>query len=209
MSKSQLGQENKIIQFYKEKKEGFFLEIGASDGIYFSNTYLLETKYNWKGICVEPIPSKYQKLLLNRPDSKCSNKAVFHTSGENVTFDIANNFDLLSGISIYIDSHKGEVEANKTQIQVVTITLKDLLDEFQAPKFIEYLSLDTEGTEYEILKIFDFTSYIFGCIDVEHNFIEPRRSQIKDLLTSNGYVYIGENQWDDSYKHSSLCEKPS
>ena len=74
---SQLGQDLAVIDFYKEKKDGFFVEIGAVDGIEISNTYLLETKYNWKGICVEAIPDKFEKLVKNRPNSKCISKAVF------------------------------------------------------------------------------------------------------------------------------------
>jgi len=69
---------------------------------------------------------------------------------------------------------------------------------------LHYLSLDTEGSELEILKSVDFQKYIFGLIDVEHNYVEPRRSQIKNLLTSNGYIYIRENRWDDCYKHQSM-----
>ena len=70
--------------------------------------------------------------------------------------------------------------------------------------FIEYLSLDTEGSEYEILKGFDFSKYTFGYIDVEHNFEEPTRTHIRNLLEENGYIYICENNWDDCYKHSSV-----
>ena len=62
------------------------------------------------------------------------------------------------------------------------------------------MSLDTEGSEYEILKVFDFNKYRIGWIDVEHNFVEPRRTMIKNLLLQNGYKYVGENYWDDSYK---------
>jgi predicted transcriptional regulator len=66
------------------------------------------------------------------------------------------------------------------------------------------MSLDTEGSELEILKSVDLTKYIFGLIDVEHNFIEPRRSQIRELLEANGYIFMKENQFDDCYKHSSI-----
>jgi FkbM family methyltransferase len=204
MSKSQLSQDLSVVKFYNEKRNGYFIEIGASDGITLSNTYLLETQYNWKGICVEPIPSNYEKLVIIRPNSICCNDAVYNNTGSTVNFDIANNSDLFSGISDYIDCHKKKVDANKTTIQVKTISLVDLLDKFSAPAFVEYLSLDTEGSEYEILKNFNFNKYTFGLIDVEHNYIEPRRTQIKELLLSNGYVYIGQNKWDDSYKHSSL-----
>ena len=179
---------------------GFFIEIGASDGINLSNTYLLETKYNWKGICVEPIPKNYEKLVINRPNSICCNQAVYNESNLTVTFDIANNYDLLSGIADNIDCYADRVNANKTTIQITTISLLDLLDKYNAPTFIEYLSLDTEGSEYEILKNFDFSKYTFGLIDVEHNYIEPRRTQIKNLLLANRYTYIGENKWDDRYK---------
>jgi hypothetical protein len=58
----------------------------------------------------------------------------------------------------------------------------------------------------EILKSVDLTKYTFGIIDVEHNYTEPRRGEIKKLLLSHGYRYRGENKWDDSYIHSGLLE---
>lgn len=206
MSYSQLAQDLTVINFFK-KFNGYFIEIGAIDGIELSNTYLLEKKYNWKGICVEPIPQKFDMLCKNRPNSLCSNKAVFSESNKTVIFDIANDAEFLSGISDCIDCHAAAVNANKTQIVVQTITLNDLLEQFNAPPFIEYMSLDTEGSELEILKAVDFQKYTFGIIDVEHNFVEPRRTQIRELLTSNGYVFVKENQWDDHYIHKSLLHR--
>ena len=204
MSRSQLGQDLEVVKFYNKKEGGFFIEIGASDGMNLSNTHLLEMQYKWKGICCEPIPSNFEKLVKNRPNSVCYNEAVYNQSGLTLTFHIANNFDLLSGISDHIDKYKSSVDANKTVIQVQTISLLDVLDKANAPSFIEYMSLDTEGSEFEILKNFDFGKYTFGLIDVEHNFIEPRRTEIKNLLLSNGYIYKGANNWDDMYKHSSV-----
>jgi FkbM family methyltransferase len=145
-----------------------------------------------------------ETLKKNRPDSICIDKAVYNESGLKLNFDIAHNFDLLSGLSDTIcHLHKDRVEANKTTIIVETITLNDLLYQANAPSFIDYISLDVEGVEFEILSAFDFSKHIFGLIDVEHNWIEPKRTQIRDLLTSNGYVYLKENKWDDSYKHIS------
>jgi hypothetical protein len=117
-----------------------------------------------------------------------------------VTFDIAQ-YDLLSGITNNIDCHKNVVDKKKTQITVQTISLTDLLDNYNAPTFIDYLSLDTEGSEYEILKTFDFNKYKFGLIDVEHNYVEPRRTEIRKLLIDNNYTYIRENKFDDCYKY--------
>ena len=204
-SYSQLQQDFRVLQFYKIKTNGFFVDIGAADGIAISNTYLLEAYVNWKGICVEPNPINYNKLILNRPNSICCDKAIYNKTGLILDFDISHTDQLLSGISSDISSRfKPIVDDKKSTIQVQTLSLTDLLDQNNAPNFIEYLSLDTEGSEYEILKNFNFNKYIFGLIDVEHNYIEPIRSQIRALLLANGYIYIGENQWDDSYKHNSV-----
>ena len=203
-AKSQLGQDKAVVKFYNGKRNGYFIEIGASDGITLSNTYLLEKDYDWKGICVEPIPSTFRNLVVHRPKSICCYDAVYNESNLLLDFDIAHNCTLLSGISANIDYHKNTVDANKTVIKVKTISLNDLLEQNNAPNFIEYLSLDTEGSELEILKSFDFSKYTFGLIDVEHNYEEPRRTQMKELLLANGYVYLGPNEFDDSYKHGSL-----
>lgn len=205
MSQSQLGQDIEVLKFYDNKYDGFFVEIGASDGINLSNTYLLESQYKWKGICCEVIPKNFEKLIKNRPNSICYNEAVYNNTGLTVTFYISNKNNLLSGIANYIDRHKSTVDSNKTCIRVQTISLLDVLNNANAPSFIEYMSLDTEGSEFEILKNFDFEKYTFGLIDVEHNFVEPRRSEIKNLLLSKGYLYKGENKWDDMYKHKSVC----
>lgn len=77
--------------------------------------------------------------------------------------------------------------------------MTELLEQNNSPKFIEYLSLDTEGSEYEILKTFNFDEYKFGYINVEHNYTEPKRTLIKELLTKNNYKYIGDNVVDDIY----------
>lgn len=203
-SYSQIGQDLKVLEVYKHKQNGFFLEIGAFDGVVFSNSYILERDYLWTGICVEPVPYLFERLKTNRPKAICSDYAVYGESGLTLNFDIANDLDMLSGISAHIDRHYDQVYANYTTIQVKTITLTDLLDMYNAPTFIDYMSLDTEGSEYEILKSFNFEKYTFGIIDVEHNGVEPRRSEIKELLLSKGYQYMGPNQIDDIYHHPSI-----
>jgi len=200
-SYSQIGQDLAVLKHYNNKQSGFFVEIGASDGIALSNTYLLEKEFGWKGICVEALSTKFKVLCQNRPNSQCFEKAVFNKTGLTLKFDIAHSFDMLSGLSDYITTRWNErVKTNCTTIDVKTITLTELLKQANAPAFIEYLSLDTEGSEFEILKVHDFSKYKFGLIDVEHNYIEPTRSQIRELLTKNGYTYIGANNFDDCYK---------
>jgi FkbM family methyltransferase len=198
-SYSQLGQDLDVLKFYNEKRDGYFVEIGAYNGIEISNTYLLESQYGWKGICSEPIPKQYELLIQNRRNSHCDNNALYSESGLTLSFDIAND-NFFSGISEHIDVEKYYiVNNNKTQINVTTITLTELLEKYNAPSFIEYLSIDTEGSELEILKGCDFNKYKFGFITIEHNYIEPRRTKIRDFLVSKGYSYLKENQWDDDY----------
>jgi len=202
---SQLNQDLNVLSVLNYKKNGYYVEIGASDGITLSNTYLLEKEYDWKGICVEPIPYRYNELIANRPNSYCCDSAIYNKSNTEVVFDIANNYDLLSGINETMNnSHKEEVETNKSQILVKTITFNDLLEKYNSPLFIDYLSLDTEGSELEILKSVNFNKYTFGIIDVEHNYQEDTRNKIRELLITNGYKYIRENSWDDCYQHFSI-----
>lgn len=202
-SYSQLGQDKKVLEFYKHKRGGYFVEIGAYDGIALSNTYGLERQYGWQGICVEPLAARFADLVANRT-AQCCNLAVYHKSHLDVSFDIEGDAGMLSGIPAHIDAHKYTVDKNKKTVTVKTISLNDLLERYEAPTFIEYLSLDTEGSEYEILRTFDFKRWQFGLIDVEHNHIEPRRSLIRQLLCSNGYEYIGPNHFDDSYRLKTI-----
>jgi hypothetical protein len=86
----------------------------------------------------------------------------------------------------------------------VTVTLTDILDEQCAPNFVHFLSLDTEGSELAILRGIEFDRYTFGYICVEHNFSEPRRSEMRQLLEQKGYFYYRKNHCDDDYFHRSM-----
>ena len=200
-SYSQIGQDLQVINHYKNKENGYFIDVGANDGVTLSNTYLLEQKYGWTGICIEPLPSAFKKLEGVRNKSTiCINKAVTDVTGQIVKFSVAEQ-DLLSGITEHLSNHRAE-QIKKSPLQLIdveTITLTDILDQNNAPSFIEYMSLDTEGTELMILNGLDFDKYKIGYINLEHNWKEPQRTQIKKLLESKGYQYLRQNQWDDDY----------
>jgi len=201
---SQIGQDLAVLKYYKNKRNGYFVEAGASDGIDLSNTYLLEKEFGWSGICVEPVPDIFKRLVENRPNSKCFQVPLFSEAEKDVVFSIAE-YTLVSGITDFIgDKWMERIKSGKKDVTIKTDTLINILDKAKAPNFIEYLSLDTEGTEFEILKNFDFSKYKFGLIDVEHNNLEPTRKHIHELLLKNGYTYIGENRWDDRYKLSTV-----
>ena len=194
-SHSQLEQDLNIIYFFDNLKNGYFVDIGAYDGIRLSNTYILEKEFNWNGICSEPMPVSFNKLIKCR-NVDCDNNAVFNKNNLKLKFSVS---EMGSGITEYINHHTHIKK--KRQITVNTITINDLLDKYKSPNIIHYLSLDTEGSELEILKILNFEKYKFLYINLEHNFVEPQRTNIKNLLLSNGYLYKGENKWDDDYIH--------
>ena len=196
---SQLSQDLFVIYFSGRKKDGFFIEIGASDGFLLSNTLALE-KYGWKGIISEP-SSVYRDKIIKR---KCiiSKKAVFNESGLKLLFAEVEKYPDLSGLKDSLDKDMNHHRRNESNtIEVETISLNDLIEQNTSNKNIDYISIDTEGSEYEILKNFDFKKYSVEIFTVEHNFIEKKRKAIFDLLNSNNYLRVFTNisQWDDWY----------
>jgi FkbM family methyltransferase len=196
-SKSQLGQDLLALIASGAKKPGFFVEFGSADGVALSNSFLLEKELGWSGILCEPSRSWHEDLKRNRScvvDTRC----VYSRTGEQISFS-ENYIGELSGITEFTgDDHHGLLDRTTTSYQVETISLLDLLKHHKAPKHIEFLSVDTEGSEFEILNAFDFSEYTFGAICVEHNYLE-NRPKVKQLLLTNGYrqVYPELSDFDD------------
>jgi FkbM family methyltransferase len=200
-SKSQLGQDILGLSIPGLDKPGYFVEFGAADGIALSNTFVLEKQFGWSGILCEPGTNWHQSLEANR-DCIIDTRCVYSVSGESVSFS-ENYLGELSSITKFASPRKqGILKRTLASYQVETVSLKDLLDFHKAPKHIEFLSIDTEGSEFEILNGFDFQSYTFGAICVEHNF-GPTRELISSLLTKNSYVQIHSDlsEFDDWYIH--------
>lgn len=202
--KSQFGQDIFVLFQSNFKKNGFFVEFGATDGISISNTYILEKEFGWRGILAEPAKS-WHKLLRENRNSIVDERCVWSESKKSLDFKETNNYEL-STIDIY-SSH--DMHSNARRLgevyKVETISLLDLLVEHNAPKEIDYLSIDTEGSELEILQSFDFNKYNIKIITVEHNFT-GMREKIFQLLTSHGYkrVFTEISEVDDWYIKSAF-----
>jgi FkbM family methyltransferase len=191
-SYSQLGQDLIIALLENFKQNGIFVEIGANDGINCSNTKLLEDNYNWLGILSEPNP-KYSKTLSNR---KCShNFKIVHSNSEETLY--INDLSSLSYVS--------GIKMGKKGCYVSTITLDDLLNEyFDASNVeIDFVSIDTEGHEVEILSKFPFSKWNISYFIVEHNF-ELEKS-IDNIMYNSGYTRFLEkwSKFDSYYCHPS------
>jgi FkbM family methyltransferase len=202
-SRSQLGQDILALAQLGFEKSGYFVEFGATNGFDLSNTFLLEKEFGWKGILCEPAKQWHEGLMANRNcaiDTRC----VYSSTGEKIRFSEASIGEL-STISSFrkFDGNRTQIRFQNTY-EVETVTLKDLLLSHGAPSHIDFLSIDTEGSEFEILKEFDFSRYSFGLVCVEHNFTE-NREKISRLLIENGYsqVFRELSAWDDWYVGSS------
>ncbi|KCB46635.1 methyltransferase FkbM domain protein [Bordetella hinzii 4161] len=198
-SMSQLGQDMWVIEKCKFKRGGYFVEFGATDGVLLSNTWLLEKKYGWTGICAEPNPEFFSRLKINR---SCTvvDSCIGKNTGEEVEFIFA---DVYGGNEKHMSDDK---HGDKRRLyrdlgrtaKLRTISLHDLLKEHEAPHTIDYISIDIEGGEYEVLSGFPFSSWDVRYLTIEHNF-GARREDIFNIMTRNGYRRT-EMKWDDWYE---------
>lgn len=210
-SKAQLAQDLFALAFAEGTGPGFFVEFGATDGLSLSNTWLLEKKLGWTGILAEPAKTWHGALERNRSciiDRRC----VARASGQQYQFlEVANCVEgtpELSSIEGYANNGDWASSIrlkNSTRYDVETVSLDDLLDQHNAPSQIQFLSLDTEGSELEILQAYDFNRRKIHAICVEHNYVTKTRSEIRLLLLEMGYRQVLQrvSRWDDWYVLSS------
>ena len=188
--KSQDLQDVKAYVLSNFKTKGYYIEFGADDGIKNSNTFLLNKMFGWSGILVEPNPEAYKYLSDHRKDDICKNDLIFKTTGQEVEFSIAGQLSTITDFveSDYMRLDRLHLISDKRIVK--TKTLVDLLVEVDSPKEIDFLSIDTEGSEFEILSVFDFNNYKIQIICVEHNNNILQKEKINNLLKNKGYIEI-------------------
>jgi len=198
-SRSQLGQDLFALSYLGFRPGGYFVEFGATNGIDLSNSYLLETQFGWNGIVAEPARRWHTDLRKNRI-CHIETNCVWRESDSVLTFNEADSGEYSTIDSYSSSDENSQKRRNGQTYSVETISLKDLLDKYKAPGTIDFLSIDTEGSEYEILRNFEFNKYQFRVITCEHNY-GPEREEIFALLTGHGYVRKFEelSTFDDWY----------
>lgn len=198
-STSQIGQDIFVLHELKFKRDGYFVEFGAANGKDLSNTYMLEKEMGWTGIVAEPAIIWREDLIANR-SCKISFDCVWTTSDQMLEFNEVSAPELSTIGSFSESDGHAQTRQEGKKYNVYTVSLVDLLKQFNAPKEIDYLSIDTEGSEFEILSAFNFDAYKIKTITCEHNFT-PMRDKILELLVSKGYTrkYQEMSQFDDWY----------
>lgn len=183
-------------KFKKRPGPKFYVEIGANDGVSQSNTKYLELYDGWKGILIEPIPNVFNKLQKNRAagnhfeNSACCS---FNFTSPTMSLMYSNLMTIsLDGESDIQDRRHhakigvGALESTEKmyEFKVKASTMNSILQKYCAPKIINFLSLDVEGSEIEVLKGIDFQDYIFEYICVETRSF----ANIEKFLNLKGYI---------------------
>ena len=177
-----------IWEFFGFATEGFFAEVGAYDSKTLSVTWLLE-RVGWRGILVEPLPDKSEALRKERPNSKVYDVAV---SSEEKTGEA--DFYVKGALSSLERNIKDDRTVYDSVIRVKVVTLDSLLEESKVPK-LDFVSIDTEGTEHDVLRGFDIKKYEPPLILVEDVVYTLR---VHHYLRRMGYRLLrrtGFNNW--------------
>lgn len=178
--------EEKIHELLNHKTNGFFIDIGAYDGVAISNTKFLEDM-GWDGICIEPHPNVFKRLEKNRR-CKLVNCALWHEDTKIKFLSLSGYTEMLSGI---YDSYDPR-HYNRIQNELRQFGGNSEIVEIDANKFetvventeIDFLSIDTEGSELQILERIDFEKYKIKLICIENNFYEKK---FIDFFNNRGY----------------------
>lgn len=201
---SQSGQDKYVIeQIFKFKKNGTFVDIGAHDGISYSNTYYLEKELGWTGLCIEPQDENFEKLIKNR---RCVSikGCIFNETGEKNFLKVSGPSEMLSGLlDTYDYRHLERVDLEISQlggsrevIKIKTYNLNDLCNKNNI-KHIDFLSIDTEGSEEAIIKSIDFSKINIDVIAVENNY---NSDLILQYLNKKNYNLVCRIGGDEIYK---------
>ena len=184
---------------FKGYKNGTFVDVGAHDGLTINNTLYFEKNNNWSGINIEPIKKVYDNLVLNRPNSININCAVYNKDGETDFLCNKGYTEMLSGIKDSFDRRhfvrllsENNIMGSITElIKVKTLKLETILDMYNI-LHINYLSIDVEGAEFEVIKSINFNKVFIDVIGFENNY-EDTSIHIIEYLKNKNYV-ICENK---------------
>ena len=203
---SQAGQDKTIKEFFfKNKKKGFFIEIGAYDGIEGSNCYHFEKLLNWEGIAIEPSNSQFKKLKKNR-NCKLFNNAMSNEIKEVEFIEVTEGLTQMSGINEKYYKKNFDFIFNDEKSKVQNYKLKTITFEQVVPQNIDidYLSIDIEGGEMDLLNSIDFNKNIIKVISLENNI--PAELNFKNFFKNKKFVYFDRIGNDEIFYNSKFFE---
>ena len=186
--RAQHGEDIILWNFFKRKESGFFIEVGAFDGDQDSNTYAFE-KLGWRGVLIEADPEQYKECLANRPGSKVIHAAVGRPDAKGtITFHQVTSSEKWGGMLSYLqadDRQSWRVNRTGTAINKIEVPYRSLNDILEACDLepIDFITIDVEGGELDVLKGFDINKYNPRVIVVENN-NRHEHNRIEEYLKS-------------------------
>ncbi len=198
------NQLDKQIKTYMNYKNGFYVEIGAYDGVTQSNTLYFEKNNNWKGILIEPSKEKFKKCVKYRSKkNKFFNNACVSFSFKDKKLELT--YSGLKTFSKKFLSDKLQKEYRQLpeifigekvhNYKILAKPMNSILIKSKAPKLMDLLSLDTEGSELEILGGINFNIFNFRYILVETNYF----NKVKKFLKDKNYKFIKKFNENDYF----------
>lgn len=203
-----LGDMDQKLEKYLNYENGFYIEIGANDGLTQSNTAHFEKYKNWTGVLVEPIPHNYLNCIKNRSDANhifCNACVSFDYDEKFVEILYSNLMSVPLGLKSDIPDPKEHAQIGlqfleKQEINfsfgAVARTLNSILEEAMAPEIIDFFSLDVEGAEIEVLRGVDHSKYKFRYLLVENrsfeeldNYLRPLGYKFLEKLSPHDYLF--------------------
>lgn len=185
---SQHGEDFLLDQLFKDKEHGFFVEVGCIDGRRFSNTLTFEER-GWRGLCVEAHSGYIELLTQNRPNSIICHCAAGEKDEKEVKF-FANSRGSLSTLEkskeSYFREKYGEYFTGFEEQRIKKRRLDTLFRQHGVTE-IDFISIDVEGYEVEVLKGLDFEKYKPLILIVESD-DSKHEAKLDKLVLGNGYI---------------------
>jgi FkbM family methyltransferase len=195
--------------FFSGVRNGVFLDVGAHDGKTFSNTLFFEKELNWTGICVEPLPTVYERLKVAR-SCVCVLGCAYDMTGELKFTTVNGHSEMLSGVTNeYCQEHQNRIEyeikvhgGSTKEIVSPCYRIQDLCDKHNI-KHVNFMSIDTEGSELNVLRGIDYKQTQFDVMLIEIAY--PRLLQpIQDFLATHNIIFHSMLDWDAVFVHKNF-----
>ena len=196
---SEAGQDMLVKDnFFKNQKSGFFLEIGAFDGIEGSNCYHFEKVMNWQGIAIEASPLQFEKLKKNR-NCKLINMAIGPENKQVEFYEVVEGFTQMSGINNlnFKDSFERIKKNSNSKINKINIECKTFEKLIPSDQVIDLISIDIEGNEHDVLKSINFDKYQIKVIILENK--TPKELSYLKFFKEKNFYYFDRTGMDEIY----------
>ena len=199
------GQDIYVADLLGRPANGTFVDIGANDGVTISNTLYFEKELGWSGLAIEPMPDAYTRLKTNR-HCHTLNACITDREGRAEFLEITGRAAMLSGlVAKYDQQHLRRIDRTIKRLggsrkitQVECLRFHTAMARYNINR-IDFLSLDTEGGELDILKDIDFKALPVRTISVENNYFT---FAIRDYLSQFGFQHMGTIGIDEIYLNS-------